>query len=268
MTRIGDFLNRAGFQPTTSSGPTAQSAPALKHPVLAQIFSALEQRCSPATRSLIDTKLAQLPPPIRQALTNTLRKLVDEIHQHSQADIHGGLPSKPLHTPSQLHQRREISIEEILRNNGYPMPHYASPPAGSRQSSAHFPDAARTTSDSTGASSNTGDVPGGAAPQRAQHTAPASAARHQKPRLSMQDRPGASHIQQLRANGMSDSDLMALKDDIRAITESGGSATRQEEFDKKYGHIFDSPNEGGIRDNAKNYAVLWMLITKEVRKQT
>lgn len=266
MTRIGDFSNRAGFQPTTSFGPTTQSAPALKHPVLAQIFSALEQRCSPATRQLIDTKLAQLPLPVRQALTTALHKLVAEIHQQSQTNIHGGLPTKPLHAASQFQQRREISIEEILRNNGYPMPHNASPPTASRQSAAYDPNAARPTSEPNGSSSNASNAPSGTAPQRAQHTAPASAARHQKPRLSMSDRPGASHIQQLRANGMSDSDLMALKDDIRAITELGGASHKQEEFDKKYSHLFDSQNEGGIRDNAKNYAVLWMLITKEVRK--
>ena len=65
---------------------------------------------------------------------------------------------------------------------------------------------------------------------------------------------------------MSNSDLMALKDDIRAIAELGSASYRQEEFDKKYAHLFDSTNEGGIQDNAKNYAVLWMLITKEVRK--
>lgn len=81
----------------------------------------------------------------------------------------------------------------------------------------------------------------------------------------MRERPDASHVKQLRANRMFNRELMTMKEDIRAIRDSGGSTKRQEEFDKKYAHVFDSTPDGGIRDK-KNYAVLWMLITKDLRK--
>ena len=68
MMKIGDFSNRAGLHQPASFNADPQSVFKTKHPALAQIFRAVEQRTNPATRFLMNTKLAKMSIETRQKL--------------------------------------------------------------------------------------------------------------------------------------------------------------------------------------------------------
>ena len=263
MTRIGDFSNRASLHQPVSSNAESYTAFKLQHPALGQILGALERGANPDTRFLMSTRLAKMSLPARQKMMGKLQNLIGEIHRQIQLENDRPIASGQHHAPQNFQRRSEMSIEEIMRNYGHSMPNYQAPPSKSQQFPAPPSPFTAPPVPPTPASHS---QPQSTSSPKSENTASASAHRTDLPRLSMRDRPDASHVKQLRANGMSDSDLMTLKDDIRGIRESDGSAKRQVDFDKKYAHMFDSSSDGGIRDNDKNYAILWMLITKDVRK--
>jgi hypothetical protein len=262
MTKISDVSNHSGFHQPVAFNAESQSVFKLNRPVLAQILDGLEQRFAPATRFLMNKKLANLPMPARQKINARLKNFVNEIRQQMQLENDRSFPPSHQYAPGYVHPRSQVSMDEMQRNPMASIPHrqvpsdrpqhYSVPHSSGTQPDAALPSTPRTESRRTS--------------PKPENTASSEPVQAKLPRLSMRERPDASHIKQLRANGMSDSDLMTLKDDIRAIRESDGSTNRQESFDKKYAHVFDSTSEGGIRDNDKNYAVLWLLITREVRK--
>ena len=70
--------------------------------------------------------------------------------------------------------------------------------------------------------------------------------------VSMSASPPADLVEHLKKNGMTDKDMQALKQDIRAIWGAHGSTALQEQFDKKYSNVFS----GKISEHSKNFGLL------------
>ena len=281
MNKIGDFSNRAGVHQPVSSQSQQHSVFKLKHPALAQILGALEQSCNPATRFLMNTRLAKMSMPIRQKISATLQNFVNEIRQQIELENNRYVPVRPhdLHsypqgrrqdfpqvhphrgTPGNFQPRHEIPLEEVLRNPAYwftgnqAPPHSAQHPSA-QQASSNPPTAAPSPSHSS--------EPRNVSAQKSEHPAPAGATGAQLSRMSMRESPDASCVQQLIDRGMSESGLRTLKEDIRAIREQGSSSQRQDDFDAKYTHLFDSSKDGGIRDNETSYTKLFLHLKRHI----
>lgn len=263
MTKINDFSNRTDFQQPFSFKAEPQSAFKPEHPALVQILTALEQGTNSATRVLMNTRLAKMSLPMRQKLTNTLQNFVGEIRQQIQLENDRRASFGRHYPPQNFPHNRPMSVEEILRNPTYSAPLHQPPPSRSQYFSAPYSSFVPPRPPPTPTSNSRPET---TSTPKSENTVPSKSARTELPRLSMRERPDASHIQQLRANGMSDGDLMTLKEDIQGLRGSDGGTEKQDKFDEKYAHMFDSAHEGGVRENDKNYALLISFIVKELRK--